>query len=106
MAGSDVTLAETYIAGTTHIHGFAALTGELTEGAGLNLVRELTNAYDGWAIRVDLPDGRKVGYIPRSINEVPARLMDAGFVLYGVVSGRFYDEGWEKITFYIKMKRE
>ncbi|HJJ47712.1 MAG TPA: HIRAN domain-containing protein [Methanocorpusculum sp.] len=102
----DITLAETYLAGTTHIYNFNAVKPALTPGTKLVLIRELANEYDGWAIRVETEDGKKAGFVPRTINEVPARLMDAGFELYGEITGFFYENSWEKIIFAIRMKKE
>ncbi|HJJ28882.1 MAG TPA: HIRAN domain-containing protein [Methanocorpusculum sp.] len=102
----DLTLAETYIAGTTHIPDFAAIKQQLTPGTRLDLVREMNNDFDGWAIRVETVDGKKTGFVPRAVNEVPAHLMDAGYELYGEVSGFFYENGWEMVMFFIRMKRE
>lgn len=103
--GKDVTLAETHLAGTSHIFQFDRLKESLTEGTELKLVRELSNDYDGWAIRVETADGKKAGYVPRTINEVPARLLDAGFDLYGIVTGYCFENNWQQIRFAVKMRR-
>jgi hypothetical protein len=57
----DVTLAETWLAGTSHIYNFDAVKPSLTPGTRLVLIRELANDFDGWAIRVETEDGKKGG---------------------------------------------
>ena len=54
-------------------------------GDRLNLVREPHNEYDNLAILVNDPKGRKLGYVPRRGNAAPARLMDAGKLLYAII---------------------
>lgn len=48
-------------------------------------MREPENEYDELAILVKDEKGHKLGYVPRRCNRVPARLMDAGKLLYAVV---------------------
>lgn len=105
-SNKDITLAETYLAGTTHIYNFDAVKPSLTPGTRLVFIRELANEFDGWAIRIETEDGKKAGFVPRTVNEVPAHLMDAGYELYGEITGYFYENGWEKIMFEIRMKKE
>ena len=50
----------------------------LTPGTLLTLRREPDNDYDPWAIAVDAPDGKMLGYITRFKNETIARMMDHG----------------------------
>ena len=97
----DIFLLGVDVAGTSHILNIQALYDALEEGERVKFVREPQNPYDEYAIRIDtrrdepigyvaedenaLDPGVKLGYIPRSINKVFARLMDAGKSLYGVV---------------------
>lgn len=48
----------------------------------LQLCRELDNQYDKYAILVQDAEKHKLGYMPRRMNHIPARLMDAGKLLY------------------------
>ena len=48
----------------------------------LALLREPTNSYDAFAIQVVDGQKRKLGYMPRRMNHIPARLLDAGKLLY------------------------
>jgi hypothetical protein len=69
-------------------------------------VREADNKYDKLAIRIDDADGRKLGYIPRKKNEVLARLLDGGKLLYGKVAAVEFSDysNWVDITVKIYMK--
>ncbi len=57
----------------------------LAPGKQLDLRREADNAHDPWSIRVQLPDGTLLGYLPADSNEILSRLMDAGKRLYATV---------------------
>lgn len=102
-------ICETIIVGTSHVFGFAELRKELESGTELRLVREYENQYDGWAVRVEVPDslgkGRKLGYLPRPLNQIPARLMDGGKVLCIRVSGFCYeDNAYERVKVKLYLK--
>ncbi|HJJ33595.1 MAG TPA: HIRAN domain-containing protein [Methanocorpusculum sp.] len=100
-----ICLCETHIAGSSHVPDFARLKDMLIFGVKLNLVRELENPHDGWAIRIDYPEsGQKLGYVPRSINQVPARLMDAGKELYAQVVGLSQESDMEFVRIALIMK--
>ena len=47
---------------------------------------------------------RKLGYLPRAKNEVPARLMDAGKLLFGKIETSERIDQWLKITVRVYMK--
>ena len=59
---------------------------------------EASNEYDPQAIKVELDDGSKIGFIPKADNPVFARLMDAGKLLFGKVKEK---ENWYNIRIYI-----
>lgn len=83
---SDTLLLITNVAGIQYYDGLRLITnGSLRFGDRLVLRREPNNPYDEKAIEVYTPSGRKVGYIPRDVNEVPSRLMDQGWSLYAIV---------------------
>ena len=77
----DIMLARMHVAGTYYYEA-EETAGKLSPGQRFALRREPENAHDELAIEVLLPDGPKLGYIPRRINEIPARLMDAGKRLF------------------------
>ncbi len=73
----DIMLASMHVAGTAYYEAKTA-AGRLRAGQRLALRREPDNVHDGLAIEVLVPEGSKLGYLPRRCNEIPARLMDAG----------------------------
>lgn len=77
----DIMLASMHVAGTAYYEA-AAVAGGLRSGQRPTLRREPGNVHDALAIEVLEPEGRKLGYLPRSCNEIPARLMDAGKRLF------------------------
>ena len=89
------------IAGMSH-HGEAVdLDAQLEVGTRLELRRDPTSTLDPWTIRILAPGGRQVGFMPADINEVLARLMDAGKRLYAVVDETDETDTWLKI--YVKV---
>ena len=74
-----IRLAGVHVAGTAY---YDAAAGGLRPGQRLLLRRQPRNRYDAFAIEVFGPAGRKLGYVPRRRNEMPARLMDAGKRLF------------------------
>ena len=77
----DIMLASMHIAGTAYYEA-EGVVHRLHTGERLALRREPGNAHDGLAVEVLGPEGHKLGYLPRSCNEIPARLMDAGKRLF------------------------
>ena len=76
-APREIRLAGMHVAGTAY-YDAEAVAGRLRPGQRLELRRQPENRYDALAIEVLGPEGRKLGYVPRRRNEMPARLMDAG----------------------------
>lgn len=87
----------TRIAGTTHVGDIDELAPNLSVGERLTLVREKGNRYDEWCIRVNTSAGRRLGFVPADINEIPARLMDGGKALYAEVNKVEKVGSWWKI---------
>ncbi len=81
----DVYLTSFLVAGTYYVDNIEALAEGLKKDMKVKLVREPKNAYDSYAILVKDMAGNKLGYMPRKMNHMPARLMDAGKLLYGKV---------------------
>ncbi|WP_051286393.1 HIRAN domain-containing protein [Megalodesulfovibrio gigas] len=82
---AEIFLIDTHIAGLAYYAAAEALTVE-GEPPALTLRREPGNPYDALAIEVLTADGKKLGYVPRKINPILARLMDAGKMLGAVVT--------------------
>ncbi|MBI2265530.1 MAG: HIRAN domain-containing protein [Armatimonadetes bacterium] len=70
----------------------------------LLLRREPQNPHDGLAILILDPTGRKIGYIPRVKNEVLARLMDAGKLVFGRLESKVWLHGWLRLAIRIYMR--
>ena len=100
----EIFLIEVHIAGTTHIDNIDILEPKLTEGVEVKFYREPNNQYNDKAIIVKDKEGNKLGYIPRSKNEILSRLMDAGKLLYGKVKSKEKIGDWVKIEMEVYLK--
>ena len=102
----ELFLLECEIAGTGFVKDIEVKAKTLKEGSIVSLVREADNKYDTLAIRINNADGSKLGYVPRKKNEILARLLDGGKMLYGKVSEIEFSEfsSWITITINIYMK--
>lgn len=97
----QIFLFETHIAGTSHIENMDKLAEKIEIGTRVSFYREASNEYDPGAIKVEVDDGSKIGYIPKADNPVFARLMDAGKLLFGKVKEKGKKENWYNIKIYI-----
>lgn len=100
----EIFLVGAHIAGTTHIKEIETISENLVVGTKLDFYREPQNLYDNLAIVVKDEEGNKVGYIPRDKNEIIARLMDAGKLIYGTIKSKEVLGGWVKIGMEIYLK--
>jgi len=57
----------------------------LAPGDRLIICREQANSHDLRAVALYTPDRRKLGYIPRHLNEIPAAHLDNGEKLFALV---------------------
>jgi hypothetical protein len=94
----DIYLIDVHIAGTTHIKGIEELAARLSVGDTLTFVRDKENLYDELAIKVMDKEGNRLGFIPCDNNEILARLMDGGKLLYGEITKKELLNRWHKIT--------
>ncbi len=76
-APRTISLCRCYIAGFQY-HSGPAILRALRKGQLLSLKREPNNPHDALAIAVYTTTGKKIGYLPRRLNEIPATLMDQG----------------------------
>ena len=83
----DIFLFDTHVAGTSHIAGMDELAAYLKPEDKLSFFREPDNPYDPQAIVIKNTHGVKIGYVPKADNIVFARLMDAGKLLFGRITG-------------------
>jgi hypothetical protein len=80
----DILLLETWIAGIT-FEDRRKVAAELPEGLRLTLVRRPDNPHDAFAIEVRTAEAVLLGFVPRAHNQIPARLMDAGKLLFATL---------------------
>lgn len=97
----QIFLFETHVAGTSYIENMDKLAEKIEIGTRVSFYREASNEYDEKAIKVELNDGSKIGYIPKADNPVFARLMDAGKLLFGKVKEKGKKGNWYNIRIYI-----
>ena len=90
----NILLITVFVAGCTHVKGFARLARKLKVDDRLKLIREPKNEFDERAILVKSPEGKKLGYIPRKHNTVIASLMDAGKSVFAIVREINFDEDY------------
>lgn len=94
----DIFLFDTYVAGTSHIEGMEELEPHLQIGDKLDFFREPDNQYDEQAIVIKTENGTKIGYVPKRDNVIFARLMDAGKLLFGRISGKEKKGKWVSLS--------
>lgn len=100
----EIFLIDTHVAGTTYVEDIDAIEENIVKGTKLNFFREKDNKYDELAIIIKDEKGNKIGYVPKDKNEVLARLMDAGKLIYGIVEDKEYIDNWLKIDISIYLK--
>jgi hypothetical protein len=93
----EILLLECHVAGTS-FQDLDDVAPKITKGEYLDLRREPGNEHDNLAIEVLTPDKVKLGYIPRAKNEILARLMDAGKVVFAKVESVLDDGCWLEIN--------
>ena len=99
-------LQEVIVAGYQYHQGMKDhVQFSLAVGQELRLIREPENSYDQNAIAVLSPHGLKLGYIPRSDNEIPATIAEQNHSLSAVVS-EFNPSAppWERLAIKTYMK--
>lgn len=99
----EIFLLECHIAGISHLD-LDEVEPELNAGDALLFRREPDNVHDPLAIAIYDRKERKLGYLPRAKNEVPARLMDAGKLLFGKLEAKEWVGKWLKLTIRVFMK--
>ena len=87
--GTEIFLFRTYIAGTQYYSAKDNIEN-IKEKDFLIFQREPENPHDSKAIAVMDLNSNKLGYIPRSENNVISNLMDAGKNIYGMIADKKY----------------
>lgn len=109
-------LLETMVAGTQH-YADSKVLAEINTGDKLILTREPENAYDVNAIRVDMKiEGtktwarrevhvQKLGYVPRALASLLARLMDHGYWIGAKVDHAHPQKGFIVMVLQMKVRK-
>ena len=99
-------LYETYVAGMQHHKPYRrGLMKTIVVGADVVLKREPDNEFDHRAIAVYLQNGLRLGYLPKWINHIPSRLLDAGHeVLCTITKFNSDDDPWHMVKVAILLK--
>jgi hypothetical protein len=99
----EIFLIECHAAGTSYLD-LKNLEPELQTGELLILRREPENEHDSLAILLLTQKGEKLGYIPREKNEILARLMDAGKIIFGKIENKAWYGKWLKMMIKIYLR--
>lgn len=93
----EIFLFACYIAGTNFRPGIEEIEPELKIGAKFRLQREPENEFDELAVAIYDVQQNHLGYIPKTKNEIPARLLDAGKNLCAVLTAKEWKDSWLKL---------
>lgn len=100
---TEIFLLECQIAGTSYVN-LEEVEPQLQAGQLRVCQREPANPHDSLAIRLRDEQGRKLRYVPRAKNEVLARLMDAGKLVFSRIQQKEWVNGWLKLTVRVYMR--
>lgn len=99
----EIFLMECHVAGTSYC-GLEDVEPELNVSDLLIFKREPDNSHDHLAILILDQKGRKLGYVPKAKNEVAARLMDAGKLIFGKLEAKEWHDAWLKLDVRVYMR--
>ena len=99
----EIFLIATHVAGTSHVP-VKEVGAALSEDDMLIFRREPDNEHDKLAIIIHDTDGHKLGYVPRDKNEILARLMDAGKLVFGKLVSKNWHGDWLKLGVKVFMR--
>ena len=100
----EIFLIDCRIAGTTHVEDIDDKTADIDKGTLLMFRREKDNQYDNLAIQILNGKKERIGYVPKAKNEILARLIDAGKLIFGRVEEKEKVNDWIKISIKVFMK--
>lgn len=99
----EIFLMQCHIAGTSYCD-LDEIETALHISDLLIFKREPQNPHDELAILILENSGNKLGYVPRSKNEVLARLMDAGKLIFGKLEAKEWIGDWLKLEIRVYMR--
>ena len=94
----EIFLIECRVAGTGYVEDIDKKSADLIPDSLLVFQRETTNPYDANAILILNKRQEKLGYVPKAKNEILARLMDGGKLIFGKVVKREFNDDWLNLT--------
>lgn len=100
---NEIFLMECHIAGTKFVN-ISELEPDLKIDVPLIFKREIDNEFDNLAIIILDKNDRKLGYVPKSKNEVIARLMDAGKLIFGKMVKKEWHGQWLQVIIKVFMR--
>lgn len=98
----EIMLLDIVVAGTTHIENIHSLKSKITPGTLLRMIRKPNNEYDEQAIAIYF-ENNHIGYVPKDLNLIISRLMDAGKEFYAKVTDLSEKKDWVCISAQIFM---
>lgn len=98
----EIFLLDIIVAGTTHVDNIHELKEQIVPGTLLKMVRRPKNIYDEKAIALFM-GADQIGYVPRTLNLIISRLMDAGKEFYAKVKEVTERGEWVRIEAKIYM---
>lgn len=100
----EIFLIECSVAGTGYVEDIEAKTQDVDTGSLLAFRREPHNKHDQLAIQILNAKNQRIGYVPRAKNEILARLMDGGKLLFGRVEDKMTFGDWLKISIKVYLR--
>lgn len=99
----EIFLIETQIAGTSFLK-LQDIEPQLKENDFLVFTREANNKYDALAIIISDATGHKLGFVPKEQNQILARLMDGGKLIFGKLVTKQWFGSWLKIIIKVYLR--
>lgn len=98
----EILVLESIVAGTS-FRKLGRVEKQLQSQVKLTLKREADNEYDEFAIALYF-EKEKIGFIPKTKNEVIARLMDAGKQFYALLEAKEWEGNWLRLDIKVYLK--
>lgn len=98
----EILVLESIVAGTS-FRKLGKVEKQLQSQVKLTLKREADNEYDEFAIALYF-EKEKIGFIPKTKNEVIARLMDAGKQFYALLEAKEWEGNWLRLDIKVYLK--
>ncbi len=98
----EIFLLDIVVAGTSFCENLAAVLPSLEKDTVLKMVRDPENQHDEYAIAIFFNETR-IGWVPRDMNQMISRLMDAGKMFFCRINKISEIHGWTKIDAKIYM---